>query len=125
MKKLFKVSLPQTLLFEDLDQAVQFAKLLADAKTTSQESVYSENARDGRWHIMSYIKWIDLNINFSTEAYYENKWEVIEKLAMYTASTEEMDKRNAMEKEERAAYMKNIVATIPAMADTDFNGIKY
>ena len=56
MKKLFKVSLPQTLLFEDLDQAVQFAKLLADAKTIDSESVYSDNARDGRWHTMNYIR---------------------------------------------------------------------
>lgn len=116
MKKLFKVSLPQTLLFEDLDQAVWFAKLLADAKTTASESVYSDNARDWRWHTIDYIKWIDLNINFSSETYLENKWEAMEKVALYTASPEEIEKRKAMTKEEKDSYMKNLIATTPALS---------
>ena len=119
MKKLFKVLLPQTLLFEDLDQAVWFAKLLADAKTLDSTSVYSDNARDWRWHTIKYIKGIDLNINFSSESFYENKWEALEKVALYTASPEEIEKRNAMEKEDLKTYMKQITETIPAMCDTD------
>jgi hypothetical protein len=119
MKKLFKVSLPQTLFFEDLDQAVWFAKLLADAKTLDSTHVYSDNARDWRWHTINYTKGIDLNINFSSESFYENKWEALEKVALYTASPEEIEKRQAMDDVERKTYMKQITETVPAMSDTD------
>lgn len=120
MKKLFSVKLPTTILFEDLDSAVWFAKLLANARTTGYESVYSSNARDGRNHYINYTKPIDLNINFQAVDYLENKWEAIEKMALYTASQEELEKRQAMTEEERKIYMKNLVDTTKSLDDTSY-----
>lgn len=120
MKKLFEVSIPSTILFENIDDAVGFAKLLSNAKSTSSECVYSGDARDGRTHYMQYTKDISLNINFASKEFLENKWEALDKMVQFKASEEEMEKRANMTKEELEAYMKELVKNTKALDNTDY-----
>lgn len=121
MKKYFVVSVPQKLLFEDLNQAIAFAQWLSQAKKSNYSSVSSEDARDWRSHYINYVSDIDLNINFSPQDYCESQWESIEKKALYTASIEEIEKRNSMEKEELKVYMENLKKNTPDLWNSDYS----
>lgn len=120
MKKLFEVSIPSTVLFENLDDAVGFAKLLGNAKSTTSESIYSSDSRDGRSHYLQYLKNIDLRINFSANEFLENKGEALDRMVQFKASEDEMKKRNAMTKEELESYMKEVVKNTKALDNTDY-----
>ncbi len=115
MKKYFKVTFPNTLLFESIDEAVKVAQALQNAKWEDYEYVSSDESRDGRTHYVKHPKDISVSLNFTPTEYCENQWEALEKVALYTASPEEVEKRKSMTDEDRKAYMKNIVDTIPKM----------
>lgn len=120
MKKYFVVTVPSQLLFEDLNEAISFAQWISKAKKSNYESVNSDNSRDWRHHYINYTNDIDLNINFSPKDFCESRWESIEKKALYTASVEEINKRESMEKEELKKYIEDLRKNNPDLWDSDY-----
>ena len=120
MKKMFEVKIPNKVLFENLDDAIWFAKELSNAKTAYSESVYSNAAKDARTHYINYIRDIDMNINFTSKEYLEDKWEAIDRKAKYMADEKEIEKRNNMTEEARKEYMEKVKNEVGDLWDTDY-----
>jgi len=119
---MFKVTLPSIILFESIDEAVWFAKLLSNAHKSDYISIYDDESRDGRHHYIHYMKPIDLNINFQANDYLENKWEALDKLASIKASAEEIEDRKNMTEEDRKVYLKELKDKTPEITlDFDNN----